>query len=282
MYGVGLRTAHYAEWLANASRDLDFVEAITENFATRQGRPWAVLEAVRRELPVAFHGVSLSLGGHDPIDVDYVRAIRELAARFDAAWVSDHLCYGTWDRHHSHDLWPLPRTEAMVAHAASRIAQVQDLLGRRILVENISTYVQFSADAMSEAEFVAAVAERADCYLLLDINNVVVNATNHGYDAHDFVRSMPAERVKQLHVAGHGVYPTHLFDDHRGPVPDVVWCLYRTAIEHLGETPTLVEWDKEVPELETVIAEARTARSIARDLGAVDEAPVLAPAVAHA
>jgi uncharacterized protein (UPF0276 family) len=265
MYGVGLRTTHYSEWLANASRDLDFVEAITENFATRQGRPWAVLEAVRRELPVVFHGVSLSLGGHDPLDETYLGAIRDLARRFEPAWISDHLCYGTSGGHHSHDLWPLPRTEAMVAHAAARIATVQDRLGCRILVENISTYVQFTADGMSEAEFVNAVVERADCDLLLDINNVVVNAANHGYDARDFVRSMPKHRVKQLHLAGHGVYPTHLFDDHRGPVPDVVWSLYRTAIDHLGETPTLIEWDKDVPDLDTVIAEAHTARALARD-----------------
>lgn len=265
MYGVGLRTAHYSEWLASASRDLDFVEAITENFATRQGRPWAVLEAVRRELPVVFHGVSLSLGGHDPLDVTYIRSIRDLAARFEPAWISDHLCYGTSNGHHSHDLWPLPRTEEMVRHAATRIASVQDQLGRKILVENISTYVQFASDGMSEAEFVSAVVERADCDLLLDINNVVVNAANHGYDAHEFVRAMPRHRVKQLHLAGHGVYPTHLFDDHRGPVPDVVWSLYRTAIDHLGEVPTLIEWDKDVPDLETVIAEAHLARSLARD-----------------
>lgn len=268
MYGIGLRTAHYADWLADASRELDFVEAITENFATRQGRPWAVLEAVRRELPVVFHGVSLSLGGHDPIDVGYVRAIDELATRFEPAWISDHLCYGTSGGHHAHDLWPLPRTEAMVEHAAARIARVQDLLKRQILVENISSYVQFEADAMSEAEFVRAVVERADCYLLLDVNNVVVNAANHGFDAREYVRAMPKSRVKQIHVAGHGVYPTHLFDDHRGPVPDVVWSLYRTAIEHLGETPTLVEWDKDVPGLATVIAEAHVARSIARECAA--------------
>lgn len=265
MYGVGLRTAHYSEWLANASRDLDFVEAITENFATRQGRPWAVLEAVRRELPVVFHGVSLSLGGHDPLDETYLRAIRDLAVHFEPAWISDHLCYGTAGGHHAHDLWPLPRTEEMVEHAATRIASVQDRLGRKILVENISTYVQFASDRMSEAEFVTAVVERADCDLLLDINNVVVNAANHGYDAHDFVRAMPRHRVKQLHLAGHGVYPTHLFDDHRGPVPDVVWSLYRTAIDHLGETPTLIEWDKDVPDLETVIAEAHVARALARE-----------------
>lgn len=264
MYGIGLRTAHYGDWLAGASPRIDFVEAITENFATRQGRPWAVLEAVRRQVPVVFHGVSLSLGGLDPIDQTYVRAIRELADRFEPLWISDHLCFGTAHGHHSHDLWPLPRTEATVRRAADRIARVQDLLGRRILIENISSYVQYQADELSEADFVAAVVERADCDLLLDLNNVVVNAHNHGFDPHAFVRAMPTGRVRQLHLAGHGDFGSYLFDDHRGPVPDPVWALFDTCVRAHGEVPALIEWDKDVPALDVVIAETDKARALAQ------------------
>lgn len=261
MYGIGLRTAHYAAWMDGVrAPTIDFVEAITENFATRQGRPWAVLEAVRRERAVVFHGVSLSLGGTDPIDTHYVGAIRDLATRFEPAWISEHLCFGGHGGHHGHDLWPVPRTEAMVHHCARRIAQVQDLLGQRILVENISSYVQYELDALSEAEFVAAVVREADCDLLLDVNNVVVNAFNHGFDVDEFIRAMPAERVRQLHVAGHGDFGTHLFDDHRGPVPASVWSAFETAIDHCGDVATLIEWDQDVPALETVIAESDRAR----------------------
>ena len=264
MVGIGLRTAHYADWLSGTTPRVDFVEAITENFATRQGRPWAVLEAVRRHVPVVFHGVSLSLGGHDPIDVAYVRAIRALADRFEPLWLSDHLCFGTAHGHHSHDLWPLPRTEATVRRTAERIARVQDLLGRRILVENISTYVQYAADEMSEAEFITAVAERADCGLLLDLNNAVVNAFNHATDAERFLHGLPAERIGQLHLAGHGDHGRYLLDDHRGPVPDVVWDLYATALRRLGDVPALIEWDKDVPALDVVVAEAAKAHELAR------------------
>ena len=264
MYGIGLRTAHYAEWLQGAAPPIDFVEAITENFATRQGRPWAVLEAVRRHVDVVFHGVSLSLAGHDPLDTGYVRSIRELCARFEPRWISDHLCVGTAHGFHGHDLWPVPRTEASVRRAATRIAQVQDLLGRRLLIENISTYVQYAADDMSEAEFITAVVERADCDLLLDVNNVVVNAYNHGFDATAYIRALPAARVKQLHVAGHGEHGTHLFDDHRGPVPPSVWDLYRAVVSRFGDVPTLIEWDLNVPALAVVVAEAHKARALSR------------------
>ncbi|MGE0548354.1 MAG: DUF692 domain-containing protein [Kofleriaceae bacterium] len=264
MYGIGLRTAHYSRWLDGAAPAIDFIEAITENFATRQGRPWAVLKAVRDRLPVAFHGVSLSLGGTDPLDREYIRAIGELASAFEPMWISDHLCYGSVDGHHSHDLWPLPRTKAMVEHVAERILRVQDTLGRRILIENVSSYVQYQIDEMSESEFVVQVLQHADCDLLLDVNNVVVNAYNHGFDAGGFIAAIPPARVKQLHLAGHGAYETHLFDDHRGPIPPSVWSLFQTTVEHFGEVPTLIEWDKDVPELEDVVAEATKARAFAR------------------
>lgn len=264
MFGIGLRTAHYARWLAGAAPAIDLVEAITENFATREGRPRAVLEAVRRHVPVVFHGVSLSLGGLDPIDRAYVRSIRELADRFEPPWISDHLCFGTAHGHHSHDLWPLPRTAETVRRTAERIACVQDLLGRRIAIENISTYVQYATDEMSELEFVVEVLQRADCTLLLDLNNVIVNAFNHQFDAFAYVAGIPRERVVQLHLAGHADHREYLFDDHRGPVPACVWSLYASSVERFGEVPVIVEWDKDVPALEEVVAEAERAREIAR------------------
>ncbi len=261
MYGIGLRTEHYADWLAGATPGIDFVEAITENFATRQGRPWAVLEAVRRHVPLVFHGVSLSLGGPDPIDRAYVRAIATLADQFEPMWISDHLCASTSHTHHAHDLWPIPRTPALVRHVAQRIGEVQDLLGRRILVENISSYVQYARDEMSEAEFVAEVVEAADCDLLLDVNNIVVDAYNHRFDPHAFVRAMPGSRVRQLHLAGHDDCGTYLFDDHRGPIPDTTWSVFETVVDQFGEVPALVEWDRDTPPLGVVADEANAARA---------------------
>jgi len=264
MFGIGLRTAHYAQWLAGATPAIDFFEAITENFATREGRPRAVLEAACRHVPVVFHGVSLSLGGLDPIDRAYVRSIRELAGQFEPLWVSDHLCFGTAHGHHSHDLWPLPRTDEAVRRTADRIALVQNLLGRRIAIENISSYVQYASDEMSELEFLVEVLERADCDLLLDINNVIVNAYNHGFDAYAFLAGLPRQRIAQLHLAGHADEGDHLFDDHRGPVPDCVWSLYAASVRLFGEVPVIVEWDKDVPSLDEVVAEAERARRVAR------------------
>lgn len=266
MYGIGLRTAHYGEWLAGATPPIDFIEAITENFATRQGRPWAVLEAVRRHTNVVFHGVSLSIGGYDPIDVAYLRAVRALADQFEPSWLSDHLCIGTAHGHHSHDLWPLARTEQTVRRVVERVALVQEVLGRRLVLENISTYVQYAVDEMSEVEFVATVAERADCLLLLDVNNVVVNAHNHNFDPHAYVRALPARRIAQLHLAGHADHGSYLFDDHRGPIPDSVWAVYHTVLRTIGDVPTLIEWDHQVPALDVVIAEAAKARAISREV----------------
>lgn len=266
-HGIGLRSAHYDALLRDglpASSGLGWAEAITENFLDRGGRPRAVLERVRADVAVVLHGVSLSLGGLDPLPRAQLRAIRELSRGIDAAWVSDHLCFGGFGEKRAYDLWPLPFTAECVRHVAARIAAVQHELGARILVENISSYVEHASNELGEAAFVAAVLEEADCDLLLDVNNVHVNAVNHGFDARAYLDAMPARRVRQLHVAGHLDRGDYLLDDHGREVSPAVWELYRHAVRRFGEVPTVVEWDGDVPPLERVVEEARLARQHAR------------------
>jgi uncharacterized protein (UPF0276 family) len=259
-HGIGLRTKHYPEILERGLR-ADFAEAITENFVDRGGRPRAVLERVRRDMPVALHGVSLSLGGLDPLDEAHLRGIARLVQAIEPCWVSDHLCFGTFGGHYGHDLWPLPYTEEAVRNTASRIREVQDRLGQRIAVENVSSYVEYAASAITEWDFVAAVLEEADCDLLLDVNNVYVSAKNHGFDARTYVDAIPAKRIRQLHLAGHLDRGTHLLDNHGSAVPDAVWSLYRHLVARVGPVPAIVEWDDDVPSLERVLAESARARN---------------------
>jgi uncharacterized protein (UPF0276 family) len=261
-FGIGLRTGHFPALLDRGTR-VDWFEAISENFMIRGGRPLHVLERIRRDHPVVLHGVSLSIGGADPLDERYLRDLRTLADRFAAVWVSDHLCWTGVDAHNLHDLLPLPWTEELLDHLVPRIAHVQEVLGRRLVLENVSTYLSFAHAELSEWAFIAELALRADCHLLLDVNNVHVSAFNHGFDAHRFIDGIPAERVVQIHLAGHSDRGTHLLDTHDAPVPDPVWELYRYALGRLGPTSTLVEWDGEVPPLEVVEDEALRARSIA-------------------
>lgn len=260
-FGIGLRTGHFSALLDRGTR-ADWLEAISENFMTAGGRPLHVLERVRRDKMLVLHGVSLSIGGSDPLDESYLRALRALADRFAPAWVSDHLCWTRHDAHQLHDLLPLPWTEEALAHLVPRIAHVQDVLARRLVLENVSSYLAFDGD-LTEWEFLAELARRADCDLLLDVNNVHVSAWNHGFDPKRYIDAIPAERVAQIHLAGHSDHGTHLLDTHDAPVADAVWDLYRYTIERLGPVSTLVEWDGEVPALEVVEAEAARARDVA-------------------
>jgi uncharacterized protein (UPF0276 family) len=273
-HGIGLRSRHYEALLEGGlplATGLGWAEAISENFVGRGGRPRAVLERVRADVAVVLHGVSLSLGGLDPLPREQLRALRELSRDIEAAWVSDHLCFGGFEGRHAYDLWPLPFTGECVRHVAARIAAVQHELGARILVENISSYVEHAENELSEAAFVAAVLEEADCDLLLDVNNVYVNAVNHGFDACAYLDAMPARRVRQMHVAGHLDCGSYLLDDHGREVCDAVWELYRHAVRRFGEVPTVVEWDGDVPPLERVVEEARLAREHARAASAAQE-----------
>ena len=259
-HGVGLRHTHYAEWLQGGAK-VDWLEATTENFISPGGRPLAVLEAVRREHPVALHGVSLSLGGTDPLNEELLRSIAGLCDRIEPAQVSDHLCWGTLNGRYAHDLLPLPFTEEALAQVAARVRRVQDLLGRKILVENVSSYVQFSSSALSEWEFLAELSRRADCGILLDINNIYVSSVNHGFDARAFLAGIPAGRIGYMHLAGHSDHGAYLLDTHDAEVPDPVWALYADAVRLYGPVSTLVEWDDKIPPLSRLLEEAERTRA---------------------
>lgn len=258
-HGVSLKSAHYDDWLAQPTRTA-WVEAVTENFLGRGGRPAAVLERVRRDAQVVLHGVSMSLGGLDPLDPSYLAELRRLRTRIEAAFVSDHLCFGTVNGHHGHDLWPLPRTEEAVRHVATRLRMAQDMLGEQIVIENVSSYTEYRDCELSEAEFVRAVLTEADAGMLLDVNNVYVSAHNLGFDAHAFIDALPRERVRYYHLAGHADLGTHLLDNHGSRVCEAVWSLYEHTIAHVGPRPTIVEWDCQLPSLDALIAESRLAQ----------------------
>jgi hypothetical protein len=260
-HGVGLRPPHYAE-VVEQHPAIDWFEVITENFLVAGGNPRRVLRAVRERYPIVLHGVSLSLGSVDPLDTDYLDQVAALAAETEPAWVSDHLCWSSVGGHTGHDLWPLPFTEESLAHVVARVGQVQDRLGRRILVENVSSYVQFASSTLTEWEFLAALAERADCGLLLDVNNVFVSARNHGFAAETFLEGIPVSRVGQFHLAGHSDHGTHLLDTHDHPICDPVWELYRKAVRQFGAVATLIERDDDIPPLADLIAESRRAAAI--------------------
>ena len=260
-FGVGLRTPHYAYLFEHRPR-VDWFEAISENFMVRGGRPLHTLTRIREHYPIVLHGVSLSIGSADPLDFEYLRALRELAQRFDPAWVSDHLCWTGVGGHNLHDLLPLPFTEEALRHVVERIGRVQDFLGRRIAIENVSSYVTFRQSTIAEWDFLAAVAEQADCGILLDINNIYVSAVNHRFDPLIYLAAIPPARVWQFHLAGHSDHGDYLLDTHDYPVKDEVWDLYATAVHRFGRVSTLIEWDDRIPPLAGLVAEARRARAI--------------------
>jgi uncharacterized protein (UPF0276 family) len=258
-HGIGLRPKHYPRVLDG--QRADWFEVISENFMIPGGRPLAVLERVRADTPVVLHGVSLSIGSTDPLNVAYLDDLARLITRIEPAWVSDHLCWGSHGRRYAHDLLPLPYTDEAIDHVVGRVREVQDRLGRRILLENVSSYVVFRHSTMPEWAFVSAVAERADCGILLDVNNVFVSAANHGFRAEDYLAGLPGDRIGQIHLAGHSDHGTHLLDTHDAPVCAEVWDLYRAAVRRFGALPTLVEWDDHIPPMEEVLAEAERARA---------------------
>ena len=262
-YGVGLRPAHYRDVL-DGKHAVDWFEVTSENFFGAGGNPRRVLRAVRERYPVALHGVSLSIGTTDPVDDRYLDKLVRLAAEIEPAMVSDHLCWSSLGGHTVHDLWPLPYTEEALAHVVLRVRRVQDRLGRRILLENPSSYIEFRASVIPEAEFLAEVARRADCGILLDVNNLYVSARNHGFDPDAYLAAIPAERVGYVHLAGHTDAGDHLLDTHDHSVADGVWALYRSAVRRFGPVSTLVEWDDLIPPLDIVVEEAERARREAR------------------
>ncbi len=272
-HGIGLRTRHFGRFLEERPA-VDWVEAISENFMAEGGRPLAVLEKVRRDMPVALHGVSLAIGSVDPIPERYLIDLERLVQRIEPALVTDHLCWGTHRGQYVHDLLPLPYTEESLAHVAGRVRQVQDRLGRQILLENPSSYVAFRDSTMTEWEFMSELASRADCGILLDVNNVYVSARNVGFDPIEYLDGIPADRVGQFHLAGHTDKGRYLLDTHDEPVPAAVWDLYVGALQRFGRVPSLVEWDEHIPPLDEVVAQSRAAAAI--EEGVLRQAPLRA------
>jgi len=263
--GVGLRPSHYPEVLAAAARgelQVDWFEALSENYMVPGGRPPRVLDDVRSHVPVVLHGVSLDVGSVDPLNETYLDALSALAQRVEPAWISDHLCWTAVDGIRLHDLLPLPYNGDVIRHVAARIRRVQDRLGRRIAIENVSSYLSHRDDELTEWEFLDAVAAEADCGILLDVNNVFVSAHNHGFDALRYIDAVPAERVFQIHLAGHSRHGDLLIDTHDHPVCDEVWTLYAHALRRVGAVSTLIEWDANIPAFDRLEAEALRASAV--------------------
>jgi uncharacterized protein len=264
-FGLGLRTEHYRDFCSDAralARRVDWLEVISENCMVPGGKPLHHLDRIRRDHPMAMHGVSMSIGSTDPLNAGYLRDLKALAQRIEPAWISDHLCWTGVDHHNLHDLMPMPYTEAALRHLVPRVRQVQDLLGRRLVLENVSSYVGFAADEMSEWEFIAELLQRADCELLLDVNNVHVSSVNHGFDARRFIDAMPRERVRQIHLAGHEDHGSYLIDTHDHPVCAAVWDLYGYTVQRLGHVPAMIERDDHIPPLAELVAELDQARAV--------------------
>ena len=261
-FGLGLRTQHYQEIL-ESTPPVDWFEALTENYLVPGGKPLYYLEQVRSRYPVVLHGVSLSIGSTDPLNRGYLSQLKALAERIEPAWISDHLCWTGVKGRNLHDLLPLPYTEEAMVHVSDRIRTVQDYLGRRLLIENVSSYLTYEDSCMSEWEFLSAVAARADCLILLDINNVYVSSFNHDFDPHAYLQGVPAERVQQFHIAGHRNHGDYLVDTHDEPVIEPVWQLYAEACRRFGAVSTLIERDDNIPPLAELLVELERARRIA-------------------
>lgn len=257
--GIGLRTPHFPHILTQ-NPAVDWFEIISENFMDSGGRPRHVLNQIAERYSVVMHGVSLSVGSTDPLNFDYLGRLRKLAREVKALWVSDHLCWTGVAGRNTHDLLPLPLNEESLAHVAARVRTIQDFLERPLVLENPSTYVEFTTSTMPEWEFLARLAADTGCGLLLDVNNVYVSSVNHDFDPAEYIRGVPRDRVVQFHLAGHTHCGTHIVDTHDGPVVDPVWDLYRLAHQHTGGAATLLEWDAKIPPFAEVHAEVLKAR----------------------
>ncbi len=262
-FGLGLRAEHYQEVLDRKPDNVDWFEILSENYMIDGGKPLYFLDAIRRDYPMVMHGVSMSLGSTDELNYDYLERLKTLIDRVEPHWVSDHLCWTGVDHKNMHDLLPLPYTEESIRHVAGRISRVQDFLGRQILIENLSSYITYRDDAMPEWEYLSAIAERADCYLLLDINNIYVSSHNHRYDPLAYLDGIPRERVWQHHLAGHSNDGKLIIDTHDQDVIDPVWALYEEAARRFGPVSTMIERDGNIPALDSVLAELDRARQIA-------------------
>jgi uncharacterized protein (UPF0276 family) len=259
--GIGLRSCHYAEVLGSRP-PVPWFEILSDNYLGGGGLPLYQLEQVRRGYPVTLHGVGMSLGSADPLDRSYLARLKRLIERIEPAWVSEHLAWISIGGRYLHELLPLPYTQECLHHVASRVLEVQDFLGRRLLIENPSTYLTFRGEDMTEWEFLTALVELTDCELLLDLNNAYVSAVNHGWDAAACLTALPAQRIREIHLAGYEQHEGYLFDTHGHRVHGPVWALYAEAIRRLGPVPTLIEWDTDIPSYAVLAEEAAKAQAI--------------------
>jgi uncharacterized protein (UPF0276 family) len=261
-FGLGLRPPHYHA-IIDTLPAVDWFEILSENYLVPGGKPLHFLDRIRADYPMVMHGVSLSIGSTDDLDFAYLRDLKALAERVEPAWISDHLCWTGVNGGNMHDLLPLPYTEETARHVAARVAMVQEYLGRRILLENVSSYASYVDSSLSEWEFITLVSEMADCLLLLDVNNIYVSAFNHGFDARTFIDGVPAHRVQQIHLAGHHNHGDYIIDTHDAPIIDPVWNLYDYALARLGPVSTMIERDDNIPALSELVDELAVARRIA-------------------
>lgn len=263
-YGLGLRKEHYETVLAERP-DVDWFEIISENYMVDGGKPLDYLTRIREHYPMVMHGVSMSIGSTEPLNFDYLKQLKNLIKRVEPEWISDHLCWTGVNGLNLHDLMPLPYTEEAIQHVADRVSQVQDYLGQQILLENVSSYVSYSDSVMTEAEFYREVTERADCLMLLDINNIYVSAYNHNFDPYSYLTAMPNERVYQFHLAGHTQEDNLIIDTHDHPIADPVFDLYAAAVEHFGRVSTMIERDDNIPPLPELLNELDQVKNIAEN-----------------
>ena len=268
-FGIGLRTQHYSDFLRE-KQPVDWLEIITDNYLVEGGKPLVFLDQIRSNYPVVMHGVAMSIGAVSGIDKDYLKRVKALADRVEPMWISDHLCWiGGPGPEQLHDLYPLPYTDEAARHVITQIKRIQDVLQRRFVIENVSSYIDYKHSAASEWQFLNHIANEADCLLLLDVNNVYVSSVNHGFDPLHYLSGLPANRIQQIHLAGHADNGDHIVDTHDHPVAPAVWSLYREACRLFGPVPAMIERDDNIPALSELLAEIATARRIAEDFSSV-------------
>ena len=260
-FGLGLRTDHYDEILSSEP-NVDWFEIISENYMVSGGKPLYYLDQFKERYPLVMHGVSMTIGTTDPLNMDYLKDLKKLAARIQPSWISDHLCWTSNGGHNTHDLMPMPYNEESLKHVVSRLKRVQDYLGCQILLENASSYITYKESNMTEWDFLSEIAEEADCLLLLDVNNIYVSGFNHGFDPKTYIDRIPSERIWQIHLAGHENNQNYLIDTHDHPVIDDVWELYDYALSNIGAVSTMIERDDHIPPLAELVAELDKARVI--------------------
>lgn len=270
--GIGLRSDHFDK-IKSDKPNIPWFEILSDNYLLEGTTQRDYLYQIRHDYPVTFHGVGLSIGSTEPLNKDYLNRLKILKDEIQPAWISDHLCWTSAHGVVTHDLIPLPYSETVIQHIVDRIHQVQDFLGQQLVIENVSSYLQFNSSEMTEWEFINEVTERSDCKLLLDVNNIYVSSHNHKFDAEEYLFAMPSERVAEMHLAGYEDKGTHFLDTHSRPVTQPVWDLFEKAIQHVGDVPVLIEWDNDIPPLERLLEEAEKARSI--QLSTMQSTPTL-------